>query len=216
MSHIAIIGAGLSGITAARILQGQGHAPTIFEKSKGTGGRMGSRRSQWGSFDLGAQYFTARHPRFIDELGNWTAQGIAAEWPVAPYHISSRGPIHAQDVVQRYVGQPHMSAITRYLASSLDVRFEVSICSCHHRDEQWWLEDQDGKAHGPFDGLLVTVPAPQAAPLVSASPRLAMLTRKVRMEPCWAVGLVFSQPLATPIKAAFVESDSIQWLAPGS
>ncbi|WKE64982.1 FAD-dependent oxidoreductase [Gallaecimonas kandeliae] len=213
MSHIAIIGAGLCGITAARILQGQGLTPTIFEKSKGTGGRMSSRRSQWGSFDLGAQYFTARQPRFIDELGNWIAQGIASEWQVTPYQLSGASMLHTQDVVQRYVGRPHMSAITRYLAGNLDVHFETTICGCHRREDQWWLEDVQGQAHGPFDGLLVTTPAPQAVPLISASPRLAMLARKVRMEPCWAVGLVFSQPLDTPVKAALVESESIQWLA---
>lgn len=213
MTSIAIIGAGLSGITAARILQGHGLTPTIFEKSQASGGRMSSHTSQWGSFDLGAQYFTARHPRFIDELGNWIAQGIATEWLVTPYQLSSSSRLHTQDVVQRYVGLPHMGAITRFLESNLDVRCGQTICGCHHRDDQWWLENTQGEAFGPFDGLLVTTPAPQAVPLVSASPRLAMLARKVRMQPTWALGLAFTQALDTEINAAFVESDSIDWLA---
>ncbi|WP_115717392.1 NAD(P)/FAD-dependent oxidoreductase [Gallaecimonas mangrovi] len=216
MKSIAIIGAGLSGITAARILQGHGLTPTIFEKRAVTGGRMSSRHSQWGCVDMGAQYFTARHPRFIDELGNWIAQGIAAEWAVSPYHLSSSQRLHAQDVVQRYVGTPQMSAITNFLVANLDVRLEQSICGCHHRDEQWWLENIEGEAFGPFDGLLVTVPAPQAVPLISASPRLSMLARKVRMQPTWSVGLLFSEPLATEVNAAFVDNDCIEWMAQDS
>ena len=42
MMRIAVIGAGLSGLVAARSLQ-QDHDVTIFEKSRGVGGRMGTR-----------------------------------------------------------------------------------------------------------------------------------------------------------------------------
>ena len=57
----AIVGAGLSGVTCAASLHEQGISVRVFEKSRGIGGRMATRRTPAGlHFDHGAQYFTAR------------------------------------------------------------------------------------------------------------------------------------------------------------
>ena len=71
--HIAIIGVGMAGVTCARTLRQAGHHVTLFEKSRGLGGRMSTRASAFGGFDHGAQYFTVRDPRF--ELAIGTAPG---------------------------------------------------------------------------------------------------------------------------------------------
>ncbi|MDX1330977.1 MAG: FAD-dependent oxidoreductase, partial [Burkholderiaceae bacterium] len=73
--HVAIIGAGIAGITCARTLAQAGMRVTVFEKSRGCGGRMSTRRSPFGDFDHGAQYFTMRDPRFEAALAT-TAQTI--------------------------------------------------------------------------------------------------------------------------------------------
>jgi predicted NAD/FAD-dependent oxidoreductase len=62
--HIAIIGVGMAGVVCARTLRQAGHNVTLFEKSRGLGGRMSTRASAFGSFDHGTQYFTVRDPRF--------------------------------------------------------------------------------------------------------------------------------------------------------
>lgn len=66
--HIAIVGAGMAGIACARTLVQAGHTVTVFEKSRGVGGRMATRDSAFGTFDHGAQYFTVRDPRFVQAL----------------------------------------------------------------------------------------------------------------------------------------------------
>ena len=43
--HIAIIGVGMAGVTCARTLRQAGHNVTLFEKSRGLGGRMSTRAS---------------------------------------------------------------------------------------------------------------------------------------------------------------------------
>ena len=43
---------------------GQGWAVTVFDKGRGPGGRLATRRADDLRFDHGAQYFTARDPRF--------------------------------------------------------------------------------------------------------------------------------------------------------
>ena len=41
--HFAVIGAGMAGIACARTLVQAGHRVTVFEKSRGLGGRMATR-----------------------------------------------------------------------------------------------------------------------------------------------------------------------------
>lgn len=75
MQHpIAIIGTGLAGLSAARRLHEAGLPVQLFDKSRGSGGRMSSKRSDCGSLDLGAQYFTARDRQFSTAVQHWQAQ----------------------------------------------------------------------------------------------------------------------------------------------
>ena len=65
LPRVAVIGAGISGLVCARLLVEQGMEVTVFEKSRGVGGRMATRRTPEGChFDHGAQYFTVRDERF--------------------------------------------------------------------------------------------------------------------------------------------------------
>ena len=60
--QFAIIGAGMAGIACADALQAAGHAVAVFDKGRGPGGRMSTRRMETPlgtvAFDHGAQYFT--------------------------------------------------------------------------------------------------------------------------------------------------------------
>ena len=76
--HIAVVGAGIAGITCARTLVQAGHTVTVFEKSRGAGGRMSCRTTEHGGFDHGAQYFTVRDARFARALE--TTPGLCKRW----------------------------------------------------------------------------------------------------------------------------------------
>ncbi|MFQ6540261.1 FAD-dependent oxidoreductase [Aphanothece stagnina] len=58
MSRIAVVGAGMAGLAAARALQAQGFAVTVFEKSRGFGGRCATRWIGDYRFDTGATFVT--------------------------------------------------------------------------------------------------------------------------------------------------------------
>ena len=59
---VAVIGAGMAGLAAARTLAAAGHAVQVFDKGRGIGGRLSTRRTDYGAFDHGAQYATVRDP----------------------------------------------------------------------------------------------------------------------------------------------------------
>ncbi len=78
--NIAIIGAGMAGLKAAATLHRTGVNITVFEKSRGMGGRLATRRTKVGNFNHGAQYVTALHPDFRAFLQQAENRKAAQNW----------------------------------------------------------------------------------------------------------------------------------------
>ncbi|MDX1723714.1 MAG: FAD-dependent oxidoreductase [Pseudomonas sp.] len=209
---IAIIGTGIAGLSAAQALHTAGHEVQLFDKSRGSGGRMASKRSDVGALDLGAQYFTARDRRFVDVVQQWQARGWVAEWTPNLYH-SKNGQLSASpDEQVRWVGSPRMSAITRAILGALPVHFSCRITEVFHGTQHWSLQDAEGHSHGPFSHVVIAAPAPQASALLAAAPKLAGAASSVVMEPTWAVALAFATPLDTKVDGCFVQDSPLDWL----
>ena len=111
---IAIIGAGIAGLSAAQALQAAGQTVHLFDKGHGSGGRMASKRSDAGALDLGAQYFTARDAAFAAQVQRWAQAGCAAPWsPRLRAWSREAGWSHPGDTLTRWVGVPRMTAPER-------------------------------------------------------------------------------------------------------
>ncbi len=65
---IAIIGTGMTGIAAAQTLHAAGRRGQLFDKNRGGGGRMASKRSEVDPLDIGAPFFTASDENFQQAL----------------------------------------------------------------------------------------------------------------------------------------------------
>ena len=61
---IGVIGAGIAGGYLVSALGQLGHEVVVFEKSRGFGGRLATRRGEGVQFDHGAPCFTARTALF--------------------------------------------------------------------------------------------------------------------------------------------------------
>ena len=210
---IAIIGTGIAGLSAARALRDAGHAVQLFDKSRGSGGRMSSKRSDAGALDMGAQYFTARDRRFVNEVQRWQSNGWAEQWKPQLYNFKSGQLTPSPDEQIRWVGTPHMSAITRALLDDLPVQFGCRITEVFQGKQHWNLLDADGGNHGPFSHVIIATPAPQATALLAAAPKLASAAAGVKMDPTWAIALAFDKPLQTPMEGCFVQDSPLDWLA---
>ena len=210
---IAIIGAGIAGLSAARALADAGQSVQLFDKSRGSGGRMASKRSDAGSLDLGAQYFTARDRRFAAAVHHWQTNGWVAEWLPKLFQADQHGLSPSLDEQQRWIGSPRMSALTRGLLGELPAQFGCRITEVFRGEAHWSLLDADGGSHGPFDQVIVAAPAPQASTLLSSAPTLAAIAAGVVMEPTWAVALGFDEPLDSEVDGCFVKEGALSWFA---
>ncbi|WP_022961222.1 NAD(P)/FAD-dependent oxidoreductase [Halopseudomonas pelagia] len=220
MTHthsIAIIGAGLAGISAGTALAAEGQLVTLFDKSRGSGGRMSSKRTEFGDLDMGAQYFTARDSHFRHELRDWLDKGWVSEWDPAMYSYDDQGLHSSSDDLQRFVGNPRMTGLSRELLAGLNLVSQTHISRLRQDDQSGWLliDDQD-QVHGPFERVIVATPAPQAIPLLEQAPQLAHTVSQVQMDPGWTLAVAFHTPLNTPVEACFVRAGPLDWISRNS
>ena len=211
---VAIIGAGLSGLTCARELAEGGVAVRVFEKARGPGGRMSTRRAGDRRFDHGAQYFTVRDDRFKRAVDSWCRQGIVAPWTGRIAAIANGTGFRKASRVPRFVGVPGMNAVCRCLALGLDVSYETGIEILNREGDGWALKDGGGVDLGRYDAVVVSAPAPQAGALFrTCSSDLAARAESVVMAPCWAVMMNFRETLNLGFDGAFVDNSAISWVA---
>lgn len=198
-SCFAIIGGGISGLACARALIRHGHSVQLFEKSRGPGGRLASRRTPSATVALGAQYFTARSPELQSELAAWQQANVVAPWPHSLWVCEESDWQHKQGNQARWVGVPRMSALTRHLSQDIDLHTQCRIEQLHREESIWWLQDDQGIRHGPFTQVILAIPAPQAQPLLAPhAPALTRTCQRIEMNPCWtAYALYLDNHLST-------------------
>lgn len=206
----------MAGLACADALRTAGARVSVIEKARGPGGRMSTRRNEHASFDHGAQYFTARDPRFIPLVRRWIADGVVREWLGRLAVIGPDGITMIKGDNRRYVGVPQMSSVTRALASSCDLTLSCRVDECEQRGREWWLRTHQGEERGPFDILVAAVPAPQAVPLLAASPQLAERAGSAKLAGCCAAMLAFEPALGLPFDGAFVNLGPLSWIARNS
>jgi renalase len=161
--NVAIIGAGLTGLILAHRIN-QFAKVSVFEKSRGLGGRTATRYTDKFQFDHGAPYFTAEHPDFLDYLSTFKDQGLIKSW-MARCIQYDQGVIKNRWQESVMVSCPQMNSWAKYLAQDLAVQRNTRIEMLKFQANQWQLVDQNQVTHGPFDLVISTCPWPQAQAL---------------------------------------------------
>jgi hypothetical protein len=214
LPRIAVVGAGLAGLIAARTLTDQGLFVRVFEKSRGVGGRLATRRADphW-QFDHGAQYFTARDPRFQRYACSWLEDGIVQPWTGRVVQLRAGQVAAEKSDTARYVGVPSMNAIAKRLANDLSIVAESRVARMGQTAQGWQLESDEGRDLGDYDLVLLNPPPPQASSLLPETHRFQEILRSVHWSPCWAVMLAWDRSLELPFDAAFVDDSPLAWIA---
>lgn len=213
--RIAVIGAGLAGVAVARRLSGVAEV-TVFEKSRGLGGRMATRRAGEFQFDHGAQFFTARSAEFQDLLANEASELISA-WDAKVVTLEAGKKAFKREWFEtHYVAQPQMNSLVKGLASALDVRTGVRVGQLARAGSGWRLEDEDGKELGQYDWVIISAPAPQTVALMPDSFSQRQALHGISFSPCFALMLGFDSPPAVNFDAALLRHESLAWMAVNS
>ena len=212
MKTIAVIGAGMAGITAARTLVQAGHQVSVFEKSHGAGGRMATRSSAYGSFDHGVQYFTVRDPQFRKAITDVPGtQAICRAWSANAVRVLDplgrviEAPLPLRE--PHFVATPGMNAVIKHWAQPLldagNLHLETQVQFLHKQPGatgKWQIVCSNGSTFSGFDSVLLAMPHVQADYLLrqSGAPAAGFSglqdMANVQVAPCWTLMLAY--PLA--------------------
>ncbi|GAA5219093.1 NAD(P)/FAD-dependent oxidoreductase [Corallincola platygyrae] len=218
MTRVAVIGAGISGVVAASKLQKLGYQVDLFEKSRGRGGRMSTRRLGWADVDTGAQYFTARSDEFKAEVERWLSTGDISQWEFTPQKAIDGQLVSSPDTETRYVAMPSMSSLARQYAKDLNLYLNRRIVSASQKprssskNAQWTINDESGQEWGPYQWLVSSLPGDQAKQLFSEHHDIAARLPRQSHLPCWAVALVTRGEVDPGIQGVF-GGDMVSWVS---
>jgi predicted NAD/FAD-dependent oxidoreductase len=215
MKRIAIIGAGIAGLALAREIHSFARV-TVFEKSRGYGGRMATRQAEPYQFDHGAQFFTAKSVQFENFLEPYIDAGHVARWDAEFVEIESDNIICRRNWIDgppHYVCAPQMNVLAKQMAVDLDVVLETRVTRIVAMNSRWRLYDQDQMSLGEFDWIVLAIPAKQALDLMPESFAGRRTTEEKQMLGCYSLMLGFKQALPLDWQAAFVSSADISWIS---
>lgn len=216
MFDIAIIGAGMAGLTCAQQLYQAGYRVVVLEKSRGVGGRVATRRIQGTPVDHGVP--------FLEAKGKLSQQLIEILCDRGILHVWMDNQDQSECPSPRYVAPTGMTAIAKYLAQDLDIRFSCRVCAIAPTPEQTWQityhTPEKTDTNLTAAAVVMAIPAPQALtvlePLEKEFPsNLLESLRAVEFNPCLSVMAGYSNPQQPPLPSGSINcspDDNLAWI----
>lgn len=211
--RVAVVGAGISGLACASALKARGAHVVVFESARRPGGRAATEITPAGSFDHGAQYFTAHSADFERLVSRWCDGGLVQPWTAQVIAVEGEGALDKTASARRYIVRDGMQALGRGLAADVDVRFDVTVAAVTKRGNSWHLLDAQGGSlsHGGHDAVVLAIPQP--ADLLGAVPEMARRAQRIVWQPCWAALLAIEPASGFEFGGAFVnDHPALAWV----
>jgi renalase len=169
---VLVVGAGLSGLVAARELAVAGVDVTVIDKGRSVGGRLATRRIGDARLDHGAQFFTVRTPAFRHRVDDWIERGLVIVWNHGfdgALADGSAGGTAVPDGYPRYVARDGMNSLAKDLAVGLHVETSTMAFAVRSGDAdapaRWDVAIDDGTSRWG-DAVVLTCPLPQSFALL--------------------------------------------------
>ena len=189
--RVVVVGAGLSGLVAARRLRDSGHDVVVFDKGRSPGGRLATRRIGHARVDHGAQFFTVRDDAFDTMVNAWRSAGLVHDW--------CRGFGAESDGFARYSVNGGMTALAKHLATGIDVRCSHLVFTIRPGTDRAWQVVIDDGAVEHADAVIVTCPLPQSyALLVTAEVEVPEALFRTEYDRTLCLLAVLDRPSAVP------------------
>jgi hypothetical protein len=219
-SEVLIVGAGLSGLAAARALAQAGCRSRVIDKGRSVGGRLATRRIAGGLADHGAQFFTARSEIWKAQVAQWQSDGLVTAWSNG-FSDGSR-PVDAFDGHPRFVTHGGMNRLAKRLAADAgelaSFHLDTRIVSVEPLGNGWLAVAESG-TRWTAPALLLTAPVPQSLALLGdAVGRMSSADRdaltRISYAPCIAGLFVIAGETRLPHPGALQRPDAeVTWIA---
>ena len=210
--RVAIVGAGVAGLAAGRTLKQAGATVVLYDKARGVGGRLATRRVGDFTFDTGA---TSVAPRglglervMLQELDQ--ADLVEVVKPIYT-HVNLRvSPGDAaRNKVSRYTYRTGGNQLAKLLAEGLDVRLNSQVDTLKRENGAFEVEKER------FDAVILTPPIPQAS-LLLWSLGESRPVANARYRSCISIMLGFDAPTPEVPYHALVDVEQrhpLTWLS---
>ena len=210
--NIAIIGAGIAGITLAKKLSADNQV-TIFDKSRGIGGRMATRRTEDFHFDHGAQFFTAQTEEFLELCHNAQRAEVVTSWDCRFAEINAAEISLKNQEKQYFIAKPQMNNLCKYLGQGLDIKLAQQISEINFTQQKWSLKNNNDEIFSDYDYLFLAIPSHQAINLIPKNFNYFALVEQIKMQGCFTLMLGFAEDLGLSFDAAIVKESIISWIS---
>lgn len=214
--HAAVVGGGLAGASCAQALRAAGWQVSLWDKARGPGGRLATRRMGWrdaqgtehpAALDHGAIGLHPVTPAGQTWAASLEAQGLTALWQPRPQPGS-------QPLAERaalWVPQPNLPALCQHQMQGVQTYWERPVTALHRDADGWRLDSSRQR----YDAVLLALPPAQAEPLLAAhEPEWAQRAALALMQPCWTLmGVASAEPGDTDWDASRPQGGALDWLA---
>ncbi|MFB2894715.1 NAD(P)/FAD-dependent oxidoreductase [Aerosakkonemataceae cyanobacterium BLCC-F50] len=218
MFDVAIIGAGVAGLTVGQQLRQAGYEVVVVEKSRGVGGRVATRRLHDTRADHGLRYLEEKGEFLQGLVKILCDRQILQLWTDTIYQFSP----DSQITSNCYVAPEGMSAVAKFLAKGLEIWLNHRVESISLINQDCWQLNFAAINDELPESLLakavvVAIPAPQALMLLEplVSQEVLGKLRAIDFAPCITVmaGYSSSFQVDRPEKAIlFSQNDDLAWI----
>jgi predicted NAD/FAD-dependent oxidoreductase len=214
---IAIIGAGMVGLTLAHRLQPHANV-SVFEKARGVGGRMSTRQSEPFTFDHGAQFFTVRDKRFRSFLTPFVESGLVAEWKGKVITLEAEKKSTDRLWFEpHYVACPGMNSLCKKLAEGITICLNCEVAPLAEKQSAAWaLSEKNGNPLGAFDLVISTAPPIQTCRLFGLHLPEDVTLRSKKLLACYTMMFGFAKKWDQSWIAAKILNSPLEWIAVNS
>ena len=207
---IAIIGAGPSGLVAARVMAAAGKRVVVIDKGRGPGGRLSTRRfSDDLRLDHGCQFITSSNGDQNPVIGDLMEAGVISTWEPS---VGSQSGQRISSDPEWHIGVPTMSSVPKTLAQDLEVQCGLRVDSLESKEDHWQLHGKDGVIV-EASHVLVAIPSPQSVDLLApVGFRSIEKLRRATYDPNWTLLVPGSLLEQAPFDVMKPTSGPLGWI----
>ena len=215
MKKIAIIGAGMTAFALSNMLKNK-FKLSIYEKSRGVGGRMATRRADPFIFNHGAQYFKITTESFKQFLNPLIQKKIIKPWIANFVEINKDIMVKNNNwtlATGHFRGHPKMNSVLKYFSQFFKVNLSVKVKKVKKINNNWYIHDSNGNSFGPFDWVVFTIPPLQAAEILNKNFKYFNIISNIKMKSCYSLMLGFNEIKSIGFDVALITNGDVGWFS---